>query len=278
MRTILALSLIFLLPVSAIAEKLPQPGPTDSRIRTVVYNPRDVIRITGHYGYQTLVQFANYEEIKNISIGDSLAWQVVRPKEQHNLLFVKPIENNAQTNLTVVTILPSQTGNGTIEQRIYNFALEARKTTSANDPNQAWTIQFEAAQAATQRNAVIGRPGIGNNGDPTGWNFNYTFAGDKAQVPVKVFDNGEFTYFQFDKDTDTPAIFLVAKDRSESLVNSVRQGDYLVVHRRGRQFTLRNGNLVTCIFNAELDQASPTPRVIYQKEIPPLTIPKISDS
>jgi len=196
----------------------------------------------------------------------------------------------------VVTILPSQTGNGTIEQRIYNFALEARKTTSANDPNQAWTIQFrhpqdeqnrqylEAAQAATQRNAVIGRPGIGNNGDPTGWNFNYTFAGDKAQVPVKVFDNGEFTYFQFDKDTDTPAIFLVAKDRSESLVNSVRQGDYLVVHRRGRQFTLRNGNLVTCIFNEnytpepELDQASPTPRVIYQKEIPPLTIPKISDS
>ena len=123
MRTILALSLIFLLPVSAIAEKLPQPGPTDSRIRTVVYNPRDVIRITGHYGYQTLVQFANYEEIKNISIGDSLAWQVVRPKEQHNLLFVKPIENNAQTNLTVVTILPSQTGNGTIEQRIYNLSL-----------------------------------------------------------------------------------------------------------------------------------------------------------
>ena len=83
---------------------------------------------------------------------------------------------------------------------------------------------------------------------------------------MKIFDNGTFTYFEFDQRTDSPAIFLVDANQNESLVNGVREGKYVVVHRVGQQFTLRNGDVVTCIFNdafdgePALDQGSPTER------------------
>ena len=267
----------------ALAEKAPQPGPADSRIRTVVYNPRDVVRVLGHYGFQTLIQFADYEQVENISIGDSLAWQVV-PNERGNLLFVKPVEQNAQTNLTVVTSSPSTNAATGVAQRVYVFSLDAEAREEHTSPAFTWTVKFHYPEDAEQsmllmqrrqdiaNNAIIGNTGAVGGVDPSDWNFNYTFAGDTQQVPVKIFDNGTFTYFEFDNITDTPAIFLVDAQQNESLVNGVRQGRYVVVHRTARQFTLRNGTIVTCIFNENftgepaLDQGSPVERSSYQRD------------
>jgi len=59
MKKFIATLLLGLLATApAVAEKQPQPGPADTRIRTVVYNPRDVVKVIGHYGFQTLIQFA----------------------------------------------------------------------------------------------------------------------------------------------------------------------------------------------------------------------------
>ncbi len=269
------LSLILVcLAHAAHAEQITRPGSTDARVRTVVYNPRDVVKITGHYGFQTLIQFADYERIENISIGDSLSWQVV-PNDQRNLLFVKPIEENAETNLTIVTALPA-TATQTSPQRIYTFALEARESTRHRDDNMTWTLKFhypqdDAELLAVQRGLSEQTRGALVHPDSTGsrpqdWNFNYSFAGDKSHVPIRIFDNGQFTYLEFDPRTDTPAIFLVDNQQNESLVNYQVEGKYVVVHRIGRQFTLRNGSTVTCIFNdaysgePALDMNSPRDR------------------
>ena len=256
------------------AENTTTPGTTDPRVRTVAYNERDVVKIVGHYGFQTLIQFGNGERIENISIGDSLAWQVV-PNERGNLLFVKPIEKNADTNLTVVTALPKRRSSGS-GQRIYNFALTADQRTKHADPSMTWTVRFHYPaddQARLLRGEALDRLArdalfSGGNLDsgPTDWNFDYSFAGKRSQVPKRIFDDGRFTYFEFDDITDTPAIFLVDEQRNESLVNYQVEGRYVVVHRVARQFTLRNGNSVTCIFNdaypsaPELDINSPRDR------------------
>lgn len=274
MLRITTLILTLLLPLSGLAENEPVPGPADARVRHVTYNPRDVVHILGHYGYQTLIRFADYEEIENISIGDSLAWQVV-PNDRGNLLFLKPIEENASTNLTVVTSAPTPDSATGVTQRIYVFSLRADSADHHDSEKFTWTVQFnypqdetalinlrERAQSLAESSIVGTGPGI----DPTAWNFNYSFSGHQEQVPVKIFDNGTFTYFEFDDRTDTPAIFLVDGNQNESLVNGVRQGKYVVVHRIGPQFTLRNGDVVTCIFNdsfaaePRLDQGSPTNR------------------
>ncbi|RLA54427.1 MAG: P-type conjugative transfer protein VirB9 [Gammaproteobacteria bacterium] len=273
-RNIALLTIMIFAPFQAFAENSPTPGTADSRVRNIVYNPRDVVNILGHFGYQTLVRFADYEQIENISIGDSLAWQVV-PNERGNLLFLKPIEKDAETNLTVVTSTPSANDPSGVTQRIYVFALRAKSADHHNSSNFTWTVQFhypqddaallnlrQRPQSLTSDSITGPSPAI----DPSAWNFNYSFAGHRQQVPVKIFDNGTFTYFEFGDNTDTPAIFMVDADRNEALVNGVRQGKYVVVHRVAQQFTLRNGDVVTCIFNDSyesdplLDQGSPTER------------------
>ena len=100
---------------------------------------------------------------------------------------------------------------------------------------------------------------------PEAWNFEYTYAGDEALRPSKTFDDGRFTYFAWPEQSSVPAIFLVLPDGSEQLVNHVQRGNYISVERIGRQFTLRNGSLATCIFNEAFetpvfDQAAPAPK------------------
>ena len=38
-------------------------------------------------------------------------------------------------------------------------------------------------------------------------------------LPISVFDDGKATYFQFDADTDYPAIFAVDDDGKEAVVD-----------------------------------------------------------
>ena len=66
LRIISLLAIAVVTPFAANAENAPTPGPADTRVRNIVYNPRDVVNILGHYGYQTLIRFADYEQIENI--------------------------------------------------------------------------------------------------------------------------------------------------------------------------------------------------------------------
>ena len=60
---------------------------------------------------------------------------------------------------------------------------------------------------------------------------------------------------------------MVNADGSEAIVNYQQQGQYLVVERLARQFTLRDGPEATCIFNESFpetiyDEAAPKPATI----------------
>jgi type IV secretion system protein VirB9 len=85
--------------------------------------------------------------------------------------------------------------------------------------------------------------------DPSKYNLQYSFTGDAEQAPVRACDDGIFTYLQFRKHIDLPAIFMVLPDRKEEVVNYRMQGDYMVVERMAKAFTLRNGNVVTSVYN-----------------------------
>ena len=67
-----------------------------------------------------------------------------------------------------------------------------------------------------------------------------------------MFDDGQFTYFQFRERQDVPAIFFVADGKNESLLNYHVSGKYVVVERTGRQFTLRSREGEVCVYNEAL--------------------------
>ncbi len=70
-------------------------------------------------------------------------------------------------------------------------------------------------------------------------------------MPLHVFDDGTFTYFELRKNQAVPAIFAVDDSQGkEAVVNSRREGNYMVVQRLAPQFTLRNGGTVASVFNS----------------------------
>ena len=237
---------------SLSAAQTPMPSPVDPRIRTVVYNPRQVVTITGQPGYQMVVEFGPGERIENISIGDAQAWQAT-PNRKADLLFLKPIDMVPSTNMTVVTNL-----------RRYNFELLTAQSTTRRAQTFDIRFVYPNEELAAARTLATDVP-VSDALPPEGWNFAYSYTGAKTNVPARVFDDGRFTYFQWPAAVDTPAIFAVGPDGKESLVNHITKGRYLIVEQLSPQFVLRSGDQVTRVFNdaaraAEPGAAAPRPR------------------
>ncbi|HKZ09371.1 MAG TPA: P-type conjugative transfer protein VirB9 [Rhodanobacteraceae bacterium] len=246
MRAFSSALLLFLLlpPIFASAETIPKGGPYDARIKTVAYNASDVVKIVGHYGYSTDIEFAPGEHVQNIALGDSLAWEVA-PAGSH--LFVKPREDNAVTNATVVT-----------NKRVYQLSLDARHVTGltgAHSTGMFFEVRFRypddaaALIRAKRAGADQARLLAKLDATPKPINWDYYACGERSLWPSEVFDDGRFTYLRFPNAQEIPAVFIINADGTESLVNGQMRHDDYVVQTTARKFVLRRGKSVACIQN-----------------------------
>ncbi|AZG78747.1 P-type conjugative transfer protein VirB9 [Methylocystis rosea] len=221
----------------AFAEQAPRAVIQDSRIRTVPFQRDNVVVVHGALGVSTMVAFGDDERIETVAIGDSVGWQAV-PDQSKRFLFIKPLEPHAVTNMNVVT-----------RKRIYNFLLRAvdnrasvvfkvRFTYPDVEEDQRLLALAKAKAAMPNYRALMSRPGT---------NFDYSYKGQVTAKPDFVFDDGIKTYFRFGG--EVPAIFLVKPDRSETLVNYLREGEIIVVDKVAGQFTMRKGDETACVFN-----------------------------
>ncbi|MFT6077753.1 MAG: type IV secretion system protein VirB9 [Myxococcota bacterium] len=269
------LALIFLLIsalfthgfVDANASQLPRYLGKEKKFRMFIYNPYDVYRYVGNYNYHGFIEFQSpskssggisssisasnqssggaNEQISEVAIGNSDAW-LWKISSSKKRLYLKPVGDNANTNMTVKTSLG----------RIYNFELIARTPTGPDDENLIYAVKFVYPDDADKN--IFEFPKTPPSDEPdmrnlSIYNFNYEYTGSPTISPMKVFDNGEFTYFQFaSKGAELPAIFAVDADGFESLLNFRVAGDYIIAERLGAQFTLRNGNQIACVYNNNL--------------------------
>ncbi len=233
-RVIIALAASLACAGAALAQStMPAPGPVDPRMRVIAYDPDQVVALAGHLGYQMMIEFDAGERIENVSIGDSVSWQIT-PNRAANLLFIKPVERHAATNMTVVTNL-----------RRYAFELRAY------DPGRAENlITYNLRFIYPAPPAVLEEaPPVEAEPDVAELNFNYSFSGARAIIPAKVFDDGRFTFFEFAEGLDSPAIFVIGPDGGEELVNNQVRGRYTVVDRVAEEFVLRYGRSRTRVHN-----------------------------
>lgn len=227
------------------------PLTTDSRIRTIVYNPNEVFQLKFHYGFQSFIEFAPDEDIEIISLGEAFPWKVTPIGKR---LFIRPIQIDVTTNMTVITTKRTYqfeiTGlafdERTNEDLIYSIKFfypdnEIKKPKMPNSSNSqnSDTISVKDGFALTniERGDII--------------NFNYTMAGNgKNIVPIKVFDDGKTTYFQFPRNNlIIPTFSLVDIYGNETKLNYYIDGDYVAISTVGVQFALRNGRELLCVFN-----------------------------
>jgi len=232
-----ALTVLCALP--ALATREPRPIQIDHRVRVIIYQPDEVYKFTGHYRYASQIEFAHDEEIKTISMGDSTSW-MLNPAGYR--LFLKPIEQDATTNMTVIT-----------NRHTYLFELHARETDDIDDKEMVFIMRFiypngnDGSQAGISHYLdSVPSPEL----DPGRYNTKYTLSGTDMIAPIRIFDDGQFTYFQFrNKNADVPAFYMVDDHGNESLINYRTRGDYIVVERVAKKFTLRHGVDIVCVFN-----------------------------
>ena len=220
-----------------------RPTAVDSRIRVMVYNPNDVFKFTGYFGYQTSIEFAHGETIQSISMGDTTSWQIV---PSGNRMFIKPIQEEATTNMTIIT-----------DKRTYFFELYASEASDIRDPNMVFNVRFIYPDEEEYEN--ISRYSVSKSQDtipdlkqPENLNFHYTLTGPEHFAPVKLFDDGQFTYIQFRHyKTTTPAIFYIDDKLKENLVNFRVSKDkkYTILEGIYKRLSIRIDNVIVCVYN-----------------------------
>lgn len=255
----LAASAALVLASPALAVETPRPGSADPRIKTIAYDPQQVVRIVGAFRTATQIRFGADETIQHVALGDSSAWEVA---PETNVLFIKPTTARAPTNLIVTT----RTGAG--EERHYTFELTARAgAVRTRSPDTFFVVQFRypAAESARLAAALSAEAQAlearvvqlklerGVLEGPR--NLAYELQGSTTIAPSEVTDNGRFTVLRFPGAQPLPAVYAVAPDGSESLVPFDVRGEFLVVHRTALQLRLRQGREVLCVFNLAFQTA-----------------------
>lgn len=208
----------------------------DARIVEKPYDSREVVRIDARARIQATIEFADGEQIENVAIGDSQAWQIT-PNKRANLLFVKPMAASAATNMTVVT-----------DRHTYLFDLVANATS-----RPVYVLRFtypeEAVSAATPAVPVDQLAEVPPAApmtpysivDPARLNFAWQIRGDKALAPQRIYDDGLATFLTWPTGHTLPAILVKNPQGQEGPVNFAARDDMIVVEGVPPEIVLRSG-------------------------------------
>ena len=228
---------------NSFAVQLPRIIGAEKRFRAYIYNPNDVYRYVGHYMSQSYIEFEQGETVQTISMGDTTSWQTV---VMDNKLFLKPILDYANTNMTVMT-----------NKRTYHFELDAVEMASVTEEDVLFYVKFmypeEEDKNIVTFNLTKNRSDMPDLRNLDAYNFNYEFSGSENIAPVKVFDDGDFTYLEFSENNyEMPAIYYVDSSGYENLDNYRTVDKYIVIEQISTQFVLRSGADIVCIYNNNL--------------------------
>jgi type IV secretion system protein VirB9 len=212
------------------AELLPQVFGGDSRIRGVMYDPDQVLKLEGVVGFHLHLELEEGESFVNLGAGDTAAIEV-GAEGRH--LMLKPKQETVATNLTLLT-----------NKRVYTIEYTARRERDLQPT--VYVVRFRYPPGAV--------PEVPDPQPPAApHNRNYWACGAAELRPVEAFDDGVQTHLRFPARAEWPAIFVAGADQSEGLVNFHVEGDVAIVHRVARRLLLRRGERVACVENRAFD-------------------------
>jgi type IV secretion system protein VirB9 len=274
---------------AAQAEQNPMGNAYDARMRTIAYNPGQVVHLATTIGDTMVVSFAATETVTAVAETDTIHLAAV-PKG--NYLFLKP---SGALPLQPVIVL-TQRPDGSL--RRYVFEIETIAPTpalprgglaglGATVPHGAagaagasttgvyYSVQFtypadiaaaraaaaraEAARVTALNVAALARaqataaPTIMNSErtDPDVGPRNYAYLGqgNRSLAPAAVWDNGYSTVFEFAGNARLPSIFVINPDGREATANYSVSGNTVQVAVTAKAFRLRDGHTVLNVYN-----------------------------
>ncbi|MBN3786574.1 TrbG/VirB9 family P-type conjugative transfer protein [Burkholderia sp. Ac-20353] len=226
----------------------------DSRVRQVIYRADEVVRIEAQRGFATHIALDPHEHIQVVAPGDRDGWQVVANKGDHDV-YLKPQLAAHDSNLEIRTdrrsysfdlvVLPlkSKFGNDRVMYRV-SFVYPVELEKQAHGESDAVLVAKRLAQPPAVRNARYSMQVMPNSDDI---------------APIAAWDDGRFTYLHIPNNRRMPAIFRVADDGTESVVDKHIEGDTIVVHEVAKRFVLRLAGEVVGIWNDAYDMGGVPP-------------------
>lgn len=252
------------LAAAATLLAIASPAHADDRLTKRLYSENEVVKIDGKLGVQATVVFGDTESIENVAVGDSQAWQIT-PNKRANLLFVKPLEAGARTNMTVVT-----------DKHTYFFDLVA-----SAKARPLYMLRFTypevktpevdlASLTAAERAALASDPSK-NPVDPALLNFSWKRIGDGKIQPTRIYDDGNMTYMLWNDKQAIPAILVMNEKGDEGPVNYSVRGDTIVIDDVPQTILLRSGKAKATLVNGRM---APLPAAA----MPPAAVPPAAAS
>ncbi len=282
------------------AATVPQASPSDPRIRVIPYKDLDVTVVRVQRGTVTRIILERDEKIEVPVVGlssdcknENDEW-CISAIIGSNQIFVRPRDNAQRNNMELHTskrdysfvfeVVGDSVSRGKradLDAPFFRLVFDYPKPKAASEVMSS-TERAAAAEALLHRvNIAAARP-IPQSVDPDyGMTPSQRLKAEGIQVrntnftkqvlekgadaePAMVFDDGRFTYFEFPGAREIPAVFAHGSDGETTRVNWHMDGDFVVVQRTARKFTLRLGEAVVGIFNEAYDHtgiATPTSTV-----------------
>ncbi len=246
----LSLALAVCMPFAAPAaaqevQALRETRANDPRLVTMTFDESEVFTINGKVLVQTTIKFAPDEAIQNVAVGDSAAWQI-QPNQAQTILFVKPLETSARTNMTVVTSkrtylfdLVASPRNAPLYVLQFRYPeLEAAAAEAAIAAAQAAEVEQQERANAIELAAASDPYAVS---DPAALNFSWEGEGDSNLLPSRAYDDGEAVFLTWAAGTAIPAILVTNEDGDVGPVNFTVRGETVVLDGVPAQIILRSG-------------------------------------
>lgn len=220
------------------ARTFPKSSPLDYRIKSVVYNPLDVVEMNTVIGVSTHIELQDDEIYITHVLGDAAAYMFLVKEGRH--IFFKPIAELSDSNLIILT-----------NKRTYNIKINYKQSKSS----ETYQLTFISGSKKDEENKRIidqQRQQKAFEVERGAYNLEYTMFGDYEISPLNVWDNGEMTFFKFPSNKDLPTVKMVDDDGEEVIVNRNNVGDssnVVMLHNVAEKWRVRIGNKVLTIYN-----------------------------
>lgn len=258
-----SITLALFASISSIASagESPRAGREDARMRTIAYDPAQVVRLSTAVGAAMVISFSPGETVTAVAVTDSKDL-TVSPRD--NFLFLKSKAALPQQPVIVLT-----SGSNGLRRYVFDIKTVADISTQGN-PDIYYSVEFtypndvrakreqialdlETLRAHSLMEKAANQPLSGIQ------NWRYVADGDRSLLPLEVFDNGFSTAFRFPGNTRIPGIFKIDPDGKEASVNYSVKGDYVIVGSLASGWRLRDGATVLCIWNRAYDKIGAQP-------------------
>ncbi len=270
---------------------VPEASPNDPRIRVIPYKANDVTVIRVQRGTVTRIMLERDEKIEIPVVGLSSdckseidEW-CISAIVGSNQIFVRPRDNASRNNMELHTnkrdysfafqvVDESKVSRGKradAEVAFFRVVFDYPRPKPLTE-NMSGAERAAAVDALLQRVDMSAARPIPQQVDPdygmtpvqrlkaegiqirnTNYSKQVLERGEDAE-PTMVFDDGRFTYFEFPGAREIPAVFAHGSDGEPTRVNWHMNGNFVVVQRTARKFTLRLGDAVVGIFNEAFDR------------------------